>query len=126
MRLLLAIPESDLRLSLELLLSEQPGVKIVGTASESAGLLALIRTTNPDIVIADWHLPERPLSAILSLTNKQPNPPQFIILTTNNTECQIALKVGANFTVVKGASPDILLSAFAKASYQATHRRKQT
>ena len=123
MRLLLAAPEPDLRLSLELLFSEQPGIYIVGTASESDGLLALIRTTNPDIVLTDWDLPGRPLSAIISHTNKQAKSPQFIILTTNNSECEHARKAGANFTVVKGVSPDVLLSAFAKASYQTTHRR---
>lgn len=126
MRLLVAAPESNLRLSLELLLSEQPGVKIVGTASESDGLLALIRTTKPDIVIANWDLPERPLSSIISHTNKQSNPPKFIILTTTYSESQTAKRAGADFTVMKGSSPDILLDTFQRASNQADHRRTQT
>ena len=123
MRLLLAAPDSDLRLSLELLFSEQPGVKIVGTVSESDGLLALIRTTKPDVVIADWHLPKRPLSAIISHSEQQPDPPQFIILTTNHSESQAAKKAGAYFAVEKGATPDVLLSKVTEASHKTTPRR---
>jgi DNA-binding NarL/FixJ family response regulator len=124
MRLLVSAAESDLRLSLELLFSEQPGVHIVGTASEGDGLQALIRTTKPDIVIADWHLSERPLSTIIFHTIERSNPPQFIVLTNNDTESQIALNSGANFAVVKGAPPDQLLRAFSEASHQTTPRRK--
>ena len=57
MRLLLAAAQPNLRLSLELFLSEQPGVEIVGSASESAGLVALIHTTDPDMILTDWDLP---------------------------------------------------------------------
>lgn len=123
MRLLLAATETDLRLALELLLSEQPGVKIVGTVTDSAGLLALIQTAKPDVVCVDWHLSGRPLPFILSHAAQQPNPPQFIILTTTNTESQAAAEAGANFTVVKGAPPETLLKAFQEATEQTLHRR---
>jgi MFS family permease len=56
--------QADLRLSLELLLSEQPGVEIVGVASESSGLLALIETSKPDMIVSDWELLVRPLVTI--------------------------------------------------------------
>jgi len=110
--LLLATAQTDLRLSLELLLSEQPGVEIVGTASESDGLLALTRTCRPDMIMTDWNLPGRPLPNILSEAANLPTHPKIIILTTLNSYNQAALDAGADAVVLKGASPDLLLATF--------------
>lgn len=111
MRLLLATAQPDLRLSLELLLGEQPGVKIVGTVSESDGLLALIHTTTPDMIVTDWDLPGRPLTAIFNETNL-PKPPKIIILINRISDTQRAQETCADAVVLKGASPDILLKTF--------------
>ena len=54
MRTVLAIGDSDLLLALQLLLNEEPRVNIVGTTSELDGLLSLIETTGPDLVLLDW------------------------------------------------------------------------
>ena len=51
MRLLLAIADKNLRLALELLLSEQPNLEIVGTTNDLAGLRGLLHTSNPDVVV---------------------------------------------------------------------------
>jgi DNA-binding NarL/FixJ family response regulator len=112
MRLLLAAGQADLRLSLELLLSEQPGVEIVGSASESDGLLALIQTSEPDMILTDWDLPGRPLATILSEQDRSYDLPKTIILTASDRDRQAAIEAGADAAVLKGASPDLLLSAF--------------
>ncbi len=114
MRLLLATAESNLRLSLELLFSEQPGVKIVGTASESDGLWALIQIIKPDMVIADWHLPGRPLLEILLEIFNLSQRPRLIILADRDSDYLLAQNAGADAVVLMGASPDLLLSAFTR------------
>ena len=43
MRVLLADQRPDVRLSLAILLGKEPGVSIVGSASETEGLLALAK-----------------------------------------------------------------------------------
>lgn len=112
MRLLVATAQPDLRLSLELLLSEQPGVLIVGAASESDGLLALVRTTKPDMILTDWDLPGRPLSDVVAEANHLHPPPVTLVLVKENSSNQRAIDSGADAVVVKGASPKFLLASF--------------
>ena len=112
MRVLLAAGRADLRLSLELLLSEQPGVEIVGSASEGDGLLALIHTTKPDLLVTDWEIPGRPMPAIISEAIKSNPHPRILILASSNSGCQAALGAGADAAVLKGSSPNLLLTTF--------------
>ena len=48
---LLAIHSPDLRLAVDLLLREEPGINVIGVASETEGLMALLRTTQPDLIL---------------------------------------------------------------------------
>jgi DNA-binding NarL/FixJ family response regulator len=107
MRVLIATAQPNLRLSLEIYFSEQPGVDIVGSASASGSLVALIQTARPDIVITDWELPGPPLPSLLkSMVETQK--PKIIIL--NNDEDQLlAREKGADVIVPKGTPPDLLL-----------------
>ncbi len=111
MRLLLATAQPHLRLSLELLLSEQPGVEVVGTASESEGLLALIHTTQPDMIITDWTLPGRPFPDLLKQITRSYHP-QIIVLATEHDDIPDAKTIGVAAIVPKGASPKVLLQTF--------------
>lgn len=112
MRLLLATAQPDLRLSLELLLSEQPGVEVVGSASESDGLLALIHTTEPDMILTDWDLPGPSLSNVIAEIHHLQHTPTTIVLVANNRDHQTAVEASADAVVLKGSSPDLLLSTF--------------
>jgi DNA-binding NarL/FixJ family response regulator len=113
---LLAAENPDLRLALELLLHEQPGVTVVGTASETKGLLALIEITSPDIVIMEWELPG-PLPVggmhqVLGLAH----PPCFIVLGRNAKAKEDALAAGAAAFVLQGGSPDELIAVLRQAA----------
>lgn len=120
MRLLLAAEKADLRLSLELLLSEQPGVEIVGSASESKGLLALIHTSDPDMILMDWDLAGRSSVNIIAEAKQLQQSPTTIVLITYSSDYQMAVEAGANTVVLKGSSPDVLLSAFQELRIQFT------
>jgi DNA-binding NarL/FixJ family response regulator len=124
MRLLLATAQPDLRLSLELFLSEQPGVEVVGSASESDGLLALIHTTEPDMILTDWDLLGPSLSNVIAEIHHLQHPPTTIVLVTHNSDYQTAVNAGADAVVLKGSSPDLLLSAFQKLRPQFTSRQE--
>jgi DNA-binding NarL/FixJ family response regulator len=112
MKILLATEHPDLRLSLELVLSEEPAVTIAGTASESEGLLALINSTRPAIVLLDWSLPGRPPADVLAVSCCRPESAYFIVLGSSAEDKQLAVSAGADAFVVKGDPPDQLLSAF--------------
>ena len=112
MNVLLATTHPDLRLSLELLLSEEPDVNVVGTVSESAGLLALLHTARPEIVISDWELPGQPLVEILRETNQSTPQTKFIILVEHTDAACDALNAGADAVARKGEPPERLLNIF--------------
>jgi len=112
MKVLLATTHHDLRLSLELLLSEEPGAKIVGTVSESSGLLALLHTAQPEIVISDWELPGRPLADIIQEARQTAKQAKFIILIADANSGAIALEAGADAIAHKGDPPERLLNIF--------------
>lgn len=111
MHVLVAAGEADLRLALELLLGLEPGVVAVGSASETEGLLALIRTTQPDLVVLDWDLPGRDVETVLSEVVGTDQHPHVIVLGSRHRLRQQVLDAGADAYVIKGEPPDRLLTA---------------
>ena len=123
MLILLATERADLRLSIELLLSEEPGVIIVGAASETEGMLALLDNTHPDLLIVEWDLPGRRLAEIVPQIRA--NTPCIHILALGNESSLLdaALKAGADDYVVKGDPPEQLLETFRHAR---SHHKSET
>ena len=118
MRTVLAIGDSDLLLALQLLLNEEPRVNIVGTTSELEGLLSLIETTGPDLVLLDWELPGRPLKELLAEALSYQKPPRIIVIGNNVIAKESALQSGADSFVVIGEQPEKLLAAVRQTSHQ--------
>ena len=112
MKIVLATADSNLQLSLGLSLSEEPSVTIVGATSEAESLLALIKFTRPDIVVADWDLPGRPLAELLDETHTNGGKPKWIVLGPSTMVREQALQAGAAAFVVRGDPPKALLRAF--------------
>ncbi len=57
MRILLADDQTRVRFALRVLLERQPGLAVVGEATNSRDLLDQINATRPDTVLLDWELP---------------------------------------------------------------------
>jgi DNA-binding NarL/FixJ family response regulator len=111
MNVVLAIRQTDARLALELLLSEEPGVSIVGAASETAGLLALTQTALPDLVVVEWTLPGRSLLDVLPEAQTLTDKLRFLVVGQDADEKQSALDAGAHAFVLIGDPPEHLLAA---------------
>ncbi len=124
MRLLLAATEPDLRLSLQLLLGEQPGVVIVGTASEGDGLLALMRTSRPQMIVTEWDLPGHPLPALIAEAHYLQPFPASVMLMAGEANYAAAENSGADAVVLTGASPEFLISAFHRLQRQLSPREE--
>lgn len=118
MHVLLATKHPNLRLSIELLLSHEPGVAVLGAASETEGLLALIKSTSPDIVILDWDLPGRLMVDFLDEAHILAVQAKFIVLGNQPEMRRQALQAGADAFVVEGDPPEKLLAAFREARTQ--------
>ena len=111
MRILLAIGDTDLRLSLELLLSEEPGIRIAGSVIDTSGLLVLAKNSCPDLVLLDWELPGGPIQAVLGEIKPLDCQPKIIVLGRRPGSKESALRAGADVYLTKGDPPEQLLVA---------------
>jgi DNA-binding NarL/FixJ family response regulator len=114
MNILVATKQADLRLAIELYLTEEPGLEIVGTARESASLRALLRTSLPDLVLLDWDLPGQSPAELVTEA-KSVSPCQVVVLGRDLDIKTAALTAGADAFVLKGDPPRHLLDAIHQA-----------
>ena len=110
MDILLAIHQPDLRLAIDLLLREEPGLNVVGVARETKTLLALLRVIRPDLLLLDWALNGQPLTDVLAKIHEQNNVLNIIVLGTLEDDREAILAAGADTFLVKGESPQQLLA----------------
>ena len=118
MDVVLASQDYDLRLALELLLREEPGAYVVGTASHAEALLALVRTASPDVLLLDRDLPGGPLTELLAQVKSADYIPKIIVLSKDAEAEEGALAAGADAFVIKGEPPRQLLAAVHAVSSQ--------
>ena len=115
MHTLIAAKQADLRLAIDLYLAEEPGVTVVGTASEAPSLRALLRTSRPDLVLLDWELPGHPPASLLAEIKRLDCHPQVIVLGKKTALKPAVLAAGADAFVLKGDPPGQLLAAVRQA-----------
>lgn len=112
MRIILATPEVDLRLAIQLLLSEEPNVKIVGTASNLDGVLALIQTTQADLVFLDWDLVDQPINTLIEQIHVEQPELDLIILVSRASQRSTPLEAGVQAYLLKGEPPEKLVQVY--------------
>ena len=64
-RLLLAIYTRELKTAFYLALSDQPGVQVVASATNTAELLSYGRTFQPDAIALEWEMPGKAIADLL-------------------------------------------------------------
>ena len=111
-RVILAAREADLRLASQLLLTEEPNVDVVGTASTVNGLLALLKTYQVDIVILDSELSARQTSEWITKIKNSKSKPKVILLSHQDLHQQAVTEIGVDAIVNKMEPPEYLISAF--------------
>jgi DNA-binding NarL/FixJ family response regulator len=111
MRILLADSQPKVRFALRVLLERQPGLAIVGEATDRNDLLNRVEMTLPDVVLLGWELPG--LTAMDSLSPlRQIRPNLLVIALSGRSEARLAaLSAGADAFVSKGDPPERLLAA---------------
>jgi DNA-binding NarL/FixJ family response regulator len=110
-RILLADDQPKVCSALRLLLSQQPGIEVVGETAEADTLLANVENTDPDLILLDWELPGLSRNGGFSaLRARYPN--LKVIALSGRPEARgIALKAGADAFVSKVEPPEHLLGA---------------
>jgi DNA-binding NarL/FixJ family response regulator len=110
-RVLIADDQSQVRSALRLLLSQQPGVVVVGEAGDMEQAVELAETQRPSVMLLDWELPGRngrpPLDRL-----RQARPGLVVIALSGRPEArQAALAAGSDAFVSKVDPPERLLAA---------------
>jgi DNA-binding NarL/FixJ family response regulator len=118
MRVLIVDDVPAVREALRLLLDDEPGVQVVGEASDGDEALRLAQALAPDVVLLDLDMPHLGgLTATRALAS-QPNPPRVVVMYVYGADAglrRLALAAGAATFVEKGASLDDVVAALRSA-----------
>jgi len=111
-RVVLADDHPMYRYGVAAVLTDVPGVALVGQADSGAGLLALVAEVRPDVVITDMRMPD--LSGIevtRSLLADQPDLPVLVLTMHDDDESVYgAMRAGAQGYIAKQEAAEKLLT----------------
>ena len=112
-KVLLVDDHRILREGLRALLSEQPGLIVVGDASDGEEALALVAESHPDVVVMDMVMPRMGgLEATALIRRRHPEVRVLILSMYDDDEyVQRVIQVGASGYVLKGVAADDLVRA---------------
>ena len=109
MRLFIADVDKELRLALQLMLHQEPGMHVTGMAVQAPGLLAQIAASEPDVLLLDWHLPGMLITELVADLRGLELPPKIIVISVRPEDKDEAMAAGADGFIGKNAPPDELL-----------------
>lgn len=101
------------RAGLASMLSTQPDIDVVASASSGEEALALLDTIAPDVILMDLRMPGMSGLDAMRLINSRLDPPRIIVLTSYDTDEDIyqCVGAGAHGYILKDAPQDRLLEA---------------
>lgn len=101
------------RAGLESMLSTQPDMVVVASASSGIEALALLETITPDVILMDLRMSGMSGLDAIRAINQRPDPPRILVLTSFDAEEDIYQSVGAGAQgyILKDTSQDRLLEA---------------
>jgi len=114
-RIVIANDHPIFRECLRRLLEAEPGLKVIGEASDGTDSVKLALQLKPDILFLDLATPRQPsLEALRDLnTAMQPNPTRVILLTAAAEQTQLVegLQSGARGVVLKDSATQSLIQS---------------
>ena len=112
-RVVLVDDHELVRTGFRMILSQQPGIEVVGEASDGLAGLALIRKTNPDVALVDVHMPELSGIELTDRVRKYKLATRIVILTvvSESPFPKRLIEAGASGYLTKGCAADELVRA---------------
>ena len=109
MRIFVADARKDLRLALQMLLNQQPGMHVIGIAVRSDGLVEQVTVTKPDLLLVNWDLPGQNLAGKLAQLRLQISGLKIVVLSARPEAGTPAFAAGADEFVDMSMNPEDLL-----------------
>jgi DNA-binding NarL/FixJ family response regulator len=120
-RVLLVTSDPDLRLSLQLLLREQPNCDVVAAVSTCDAATSLLKSSKHDLLIVDCDLGAEDTTAIVVAAEQSATPGQRIVaIGTGESPTLSALAPAVDVYVSKYEPPERLISAVLASGDQCT------
>jgi len=107
MRVFIVDDVAAVREALRLMLSDEPGVEVVGEAGDGEEAVRMVEALRPDLVLMDIEMPRMGGLAAMRLIRRQPRPPRLVAMSIYGASDSLrtsALEAGAQSYVEKGAT----------------------
>ena len=114
LRIFLADADRDSRLGMQMLLEHQPGMRVVGIAVRSEGLVGQVGAAQPDAVLLDWQIIASAPAEYIKNLHLIESQPQIIVLYIRPEIRREAEDAGADVFFSQDTPPDELLLALRK------------
>ena len=111
--LVIADDQAMIRAGLRLVAESEPGIEVVGEASDGFEALAVARRLRPDVLLMDISMPRLDGIGAARQLLDDPRPPKIIMLTTFNTDENLhaSLRTRVNGFLLKTSPPEHLVKA---------------
>ncbi|HWR85690.1 MAG TPA: response regulator transcription factor [Rhodoglobus sp.] len=112
-RVIIADDQGMVRAGFAALLNADPGIEVVGEATDGAEAVALTRSTAPDVVLMDVRMPNLDGIEATRQLMAEGSPARVLMLTTFDIDEYVyeAIRAGASGFLLKDALPDELIGA---------------
>jgi NarL family two-component system response regulator LiaR len=112
-RVLIADDHPIVRDGLRTLIHSEPGLELVGEASNGAEAVAMARTLRPDVILMDLVMPGMDGLEAIQQIKRAGAPASILVLTSFSEEDKVfpAIKAGALGYLLKDSTPQQLLQA---------------
>lgn len=112
-RVVIADDEDLIRAGLRIIIDSEPGLEVVGEASDGAEVLPVVRSRRPDVVLMDVRMPRVDGIQATRHLMALDDPPTVLVVTTfeNDDYVYDALLAGAGGFLLKRTKPDDLVQA---------------
>jgi DNA-binding NarL/FixJ family response regulator len=112
-RVLLADDQSLVRAGFRMILSDEPGIEVVGEAGDGIEAVSEARSLVPDVVLMDIRMPGLDGIEATRRIVAVPDPPRVVVLTTFDLDEYVyeSLRAGASAFLLKDAKEHQLVAA---------------